>query len=75
MRSCGCRDTQYDNSGRVLMVSTCPFCLPVGAISHLIENGRQLDMFELTEGDEIDRVDILRSVSGSIPYTGDDHGE
>ena len=27
-------------------VQTCPECLPVGAITWLIENGRQLDMFE-----------------------------
>ena len=31
--------------GQVLRVETCPICLPAGAISWLIENGRQLDMF------------------------------
>jgi len=30
----------------VLIVGTCPRCLPVGSISWLIENGRQLDIFE-----------------------------
>ena len=41
---CGCT-TVFDESGRVCSVSTCPLCLPVGAISWLIENGRQLDLF------------------------------
>ncbi len=27
-------------------VQTCPECLPAGAITWLIENGRQLDIFE-----------------------------
>jgi len=30
----------------VLVVGTCPVCLPAGAITWLIENGRQLDMFD-----------------------------
>ena len=30
----------------MVRVDTCPVCLPVGAITWLIENGRQLDMFE-----------------------------
>ncbi len=29
----------------VMSVGTCPSCLPVGAISWLIENGRQLELF------------------------------
>ena len=28
----------------MLRVSTCPFCLPAGAITWLIDNGRQLDL-------------------------------
>jgi len=44
-RPCGCRDL-VDGSGHVLIVGTCPSCLPVGAITWLIENGRQLDVFE-----------------------------
>ena len=28
------------------VVGTCPECLPVGAITWLIENGRQLELFE-----------------------------
>ena len=48
------------------MVATCPLCLPVGAISYLIENGRQLDIFEdLTGVDECVSVDRLISVSGT----------
>jgi len=43
-RPCGCR-TVWDQSGQVASVGTCPSCLPVGAISYLIDNGRQLDMF------------------------------
>ncbi len=31
--------------GQVISVMTCPLCLPPGAITWLIENGRQLDMF------------------------------
>ena len=27
-------------------VGTCPICLPAGAITYLIENGRQLTLFE-----------------------------
>ena len=27
-------------------VFTCPSCLPVGSITWLIENGRQMDLFE-----------------------------
>ena len=42
---CGCR-TVFDGSGHVVSVGTCPLCLPVGAITWLIENGRQLEMFE-----------------------------
>ncbi len=45
-RPCGCRSVT-DGSGHVVMVGTCPLCLPAGAITWLIENGRQLDMFDL----------------------------
>ncbi len=44
-RDCGCR-TVIDDSGHVVMVGTCPLCLPVGAITWLIENGRQLSLWE-----------------------------
>jgi len=27
-------------------IGTCPLCLPAGAITWLIENGRQLELFE-----------------------------
>ncbi len=29
----------------MVRVDTCPVCLPVGSISWLIENGRQLELF------------------------------
>lgn len=29
----------------MLIVGTCPSCLPVGSIEWLIENGRQLELF------------------------------
>ncbi len=32
-------------AGQVVRVDTCPVCLPAGAITWLIENGRQLDLF------------------------------
>ena len=59
-----------DDSGRVLRVSTCPFCLPAGAITWLIENGRQLDMFEPLLAPERGRkyLDIVRSVSEFDSY-------
>ena len=41
-----------------LTVQTCPQCLPIGAITWLIENGRQLDMWEI-----IPQVDSDVSVS------------
>jgi len=44
-RMCGCT-TVFDNSGRVCSVSTCPLCLPRGAITWLVDNGRQLELFE-----------------------------
>ena len=37
--SCGCVETQTS-------IQTCPVCLPVGAIEFMIENGRQLELFE-----------------------------
>ena len=42
VRPCGCRDVVSD---QVLIVGTCPECLPVGSIYHMIENGRQLELF------------------------------
>ena len=32
-------------AGQVVRVDTCPVCLPPGAITWLIENGRQLELF------------------------------
>ena len=44
-RPCGCK-TVLDAGDHVVSVGTCPKCLPVGAITWLIENGRQLDLLE-----------------------------
>ncbi len=52
------------------MVQTCPVCLPPGAITWMIENGRQLELFsdgavpaDLPGGDDIVRLDMSVSVS------------
>ncbi len=45
MRGCDC-GTRCDDGGHVVSISTCPQCLPAGAITWLIENGRQLELFE-----------------------------
>ena len=48
---CGCRPAISDGSGNVVSVSTCPQCLPAGAIHYLIDNGRQLELqLELPDG-------------------------
>ena len=39
---CGCE--LHVNAGQVVRVDTCPVCLPAGAITWLIENGRQLEL-------------------------------
>ena len=44
-RPCGC-STTVGVDGLVYHVGTCPKCLPPGAITWLIENGRQLDLLE-----------------------------
>ncbi len=40
---CGCE--LHMDAGQVVRVDTCPVCLPAGAITWLIENGRQLELF------------------------------
>jgi len=45
VRDCGCR-TVMDGGDHVVSVGTCPVCLPSGAITWLIENGRQLELFD-----------------------------
>jgi len=72
--SCGCSPVVYDDFGHVLQVETCPICLPAGAITWLIENGRQLDMFSDTQSSLategiVAQVDKLVSVSGSRTRT------
>ncbi len=44
MIGCDCGTRAHDGKD-VMTVSTCPQCLPVGAITWLIENGRQLELF------------------------------
>ena len=72
--TCTCEASVTDKSGLVVRVDTCPLCLPVGAITWLIENGRQLDLFsELGPLRGEGRQDILDrsiSVSGSIIHYG-----
>jgi len=64
-RPCGCKETLVV-AGQVVRVDTCPVCLPAGAISWLIENGRQLDMFEALAPEAVlSEVDSTVSVSGS----------
>ena len=68
---CDCKPAQLDAEGQVLIVGTCPVCLPPGAISWLIENGRQLDMFSdaqtapLARRAPVPQVDSSLSVSDS----------
>ncbi len=44
MISCDCGTSSVAEPGKVIVV-TCPQCLPVGSISWLIDNGRQLELF------------------------------
>ncbi len=56
------------------MVGTCPLCLPAGAITWLIENGRQLELFgeEGVVTDVRGREVIERSVRDQvIPIVAD----
>jgi len=65
-----------DDGEHVISVVTCPQCLPVGSITWLIENGRQLELFEeegvlaLREG--MIRTDPYHQVqelpSGELPF-------
>ncbi len=73
MKPCGCKETLLDVSGQVARTSTCPLCLPAGAITWLIENGRQLDMFEvLAELPRMPQVDSSVSVSALVEVEVDD---
>ncbi len=56
VRECGCRDVVEGE--QVLVVGTCPECLPVGSIHWLVENGRQLELFG-EEGVAIGRERVL----------------
>ncbi len=73
MRECGCRETLYD-SGQVVRVDTCPVCLPVGAITWIIEHGRQLDLFPT--GDEKDAPPAGRlEIESKVGTFGEKEGE
>ncbi len=55
-------------------VRTCPVCFPVGAITLMIEDGRQVDMFSDTQAPLaveaiVPQVDSLVSVSSSRTRT------
>ena len=69
---CNCRPAEVDSIGQVLSIGTCPVCLPPGAITWLIENGRQLDMFSdpadsgVANEEIVPQVDKLGSVSASV---------
>ena len=39
---CGCE--LHTEAGQVVRIDTCPVCLPVGSVTWLIENGRQLEL-------------------------------
>jgi len=75
MSRCEHGDPVVNREGQVVRVSTCPFCLPAGAITWLIENGRQLDLFEaspLPSRGFSDIVDKSISVS-AFDSTLEDH--
>jgi len=57
---CDCRPPVV-KEGQVLRVDTCPLCLPPGAITWLIESGRQLDMFS-------DPAEVVVAEQGFVPY-------
>ena len=56
---CGCLRTET-------VVGTCPQCLPGGAITWLIENGRQLELF-LVDG-VLEPVRGLESIEKGLPH-------
>ena len=70
--TCGCTPAVLDEGGQVLRVGTCPLCLPAGAITWLIENGCQIDMFSdpadlgVALEDVVPQVDSRVSVSASV---------
>ena len=68
---CECRDPLVV-AGQVVRVDTCPVCLPRGAISWLIENGRQLDMFDPEPLEEV-RVTVgVRGGDTDDSHTSDE---
>ena len=73
---CECRPALV-RAGQVVRVDTCPVCLPPGAITWLIENGRQLELLE--EKGVLEPVRGLESIERSArdqvkprPHSGDD---
>jgi len=75
-RDCGC-ETVTTDAGQVVSCDTCPVCLPPGAITWLIENGRQLELLEEEGVDALrggeTRDDIVRASQKNKPVIFD-HG-
>ena len=72
---CDCSPAVFDDAGQVLRVGTCPVCLPAGAITWLIENGRQVEMFSgpaevLAVDPFVPQIDRCGSVSALVEGEG-----
>jgi len=73
-RSCGCLDCESELEVRF---GTCPECLPGGSIEWLIENGRQLELFDgqgvdpSTRGGDTDDYHELNQVQTDRPVCED----
>ena len=67
MKLCGCAEPVFDDSENAVSVGTCPRCLPAGAITWLIENGRQLELFRQEEGNPLRGGMTRRDIERSIP--------
>ncbi len=61
----------------MVSVGTCPECLPVGSITWLIENGRQLELFgeegvlAFTRGDDPEGLPEEKKNNTDRPYRWD----
>jgi len=62
----------------VVSIGTCPLCLPVGSITYLIDNGRQLELplgervVSTTIGDDTEMDRALQSAKSARDQS--DHG-
>ena len=59
MTDCRCSELETPDS-----VSTCPVCLPTGAITWLIEHGRQVELFP--DSGVLEPVRGLESIEKSV---------